>query len=125
MAIKYADGKLEREFKMLPEAIQRVVKELAEFVRDQAAEDALDKDVTVTCVLRDPAQNTKVGGVATSLHLDCRAVDLRSKNYGTKQMDQISAWLSRRCPRKAYEVITKPHGTGPHIHIGLRRAFNA
>lgn len=115
--IKFAEPKLEREFRQLPEALRLVVREL-----DELCSENKWPAVTVTCVLRDPDKNAAVGGVERSLHLDGRAVDLRSREYNEKQLGSIDAWLRSRCPRKTYEVITKPHGTGPHIHLGLKRA---
>jgi hypothetical protein len=80
-------------------------------------------EVTLTCVWRDPAENAKDNGVPNSLHMETpsRAVDIRSRDYTSEQMTEINAWLASRCPHDKFEVITAPHGTGPHIHIGLRR----
>lgn len=117
MAIKYKVPKLETEFKRLPEAVQRVVKELSLFVQEIGA-----GDVVITCVGRTPEENASVGGAENSLHLDYRACDIRNTEYKEKQNDQINSWLRQRCPKRAYELITKNHGTGPHIHLGLRRA---
>lgn len=114
--IKYVSTKLESEFKQLPEALRLVVRELSEFLNENKW-----GDVTITCVMRDPDKNAAVGGVSNSLHLDGRAVDIRSRDFNEKQLGSITSWLRARCPRKAYEVITMPHGTGPHIHLGLRR----
>lgn len=63
-----------------------------------------------------------------SWHLvDC-AVDLRNRHYSRDQLQRVEAWLRAKCASSEWELITKDHGTGPHIHLayrefGLRRVY--
>lgn len=49
------------------------------------------------------------------------AADLRTKHYTVAQKAKVIVWFNNRCPDvKKYELIVKPHGSGPHIHIAVR-----
>jgi len=58
------------------------------------------------------------------------AADLRIIHYKDDQLGTVTEWLKLRCPDSRWEVITKLHGTGPHIHVAfkdyrLRRLYEA
>jgi hypothetical protein len=45
------------------------------------------------------------------------AADFSVKQYTGKQKTQAVAYLKTRCARPMWDVVTIPHGTGPHLHI--------
>lgn len=116
--IRFLHPNLEAEFARCPEPLRLVVYELAEW-----CEHANIISPVVTCVERNANQNKAAGGVPNSLHLrqPSRAVDLRSLHYASWELDRVKAYLVVRCPAPRFELITTPHGTAPHLHIGLEQ----
>lgn len=83
--------------------------------------------VVVTAVSRDP-DFYPAGRFSWHL-VDC-GVDIRTHHYSRDQLHRVEAWILTKCRSAGWEVITKQHGTGPHIHIawkekGLRDAYEA
>lgn len=70
-----------------------------------------------TSTTRSPEENRKVGGVENSQHLDTvgTARDWSVKGKTPEQIEAFAADLRNA----GYEVITRNHGTGPHIHAEL------
>ena len=91
----------------------------------------------ITCLGRTPEENLAVGGAAKSLHLwevphedarklkRTRAEDFSVRQYGEAHLDMVHMWfrheVARRGGKVKWELIAEPHGTGPHIHLGIRR----
>lgn len=75
-----------------------------------------------TSTTRSEEENRRVGGVSNSQHLESRgtARDWSVKGKSPEQVDAFVADLKAA----GFQVITEPHGTGPHIHAELpsRRA---
>lgn len=93
---------------------------------------------TLVCLGRTTQENRLVGGVPTSLHLweppfangtgkepETRAADLSVKAYDESQMELVLTWfrgeVAQRGGKARWELISEPHGTGPHIHVGVKR----
>ncbi|UNY50211.1 hypothetical protein [Stenotrophomonas phage vB_SmeS_BUCT700] len=74
---------------------------------------------TTTSVTRTAEENKAVGGVANSQHLDSigTARDFRTKDKTPEQIKEFADALRS----EGFHVITKDHGTGPHIHVQLAR----
>ena len=122
--------RLEFEYRLAKELVE-VVEDLAEY----SEREGLPPPV-VTCVGRSPVENKEAGGVPTSLHLQehpddlVRAVDLRDRHYVTEELKLVLTRLQIKMDQMAnstpihlrFEFIHKPHGTGPHIHLGLKHA---
>lgn len=72
-----------------------------------------------TSTTRSRAENERVGGVENSQHLDSRGT-ARDWSIKGKTQEQIDAFVAD-LRAAGFEVITKPHGTGPHIHAELPR----
>ncbi len=72
-----------------------------------------------TSTTRSKAENDRVGGVKNSQHLDHHgtARDWSVKGKSQAEIDAFAADLRAA----GFEVITKRHGTGPHIHAELPR----
>lgn len=83
----------------------------------------------VTCLGRSDGDNAELysGKARFSWHIPgkdgiIRAMDLRVLHYTPEQKARVFQWFLERCPDpKKFELILKIHGTGPHIHLGLRR----
>jgi hypothetical protein len=81
----------------------------------------------VTCVYRTREENKAIYGYdRNTLHLledgVCNAVDVRIRQYSRPQLDDVIRWWELRCKdRSVYELLTHLHGTGPHVHAGVRR----
>lgn len=77
----------------------------------------------VTCITRTKKENHDIYGYdRDSLHLDPRAMDWRTRHYTKHQLDAVIHYFETKCKdRRIWELVTKLHGTGPHIHVGLRR----
>lgn len=72
-----------------------------------------------TSTTRSRAENERVGGVENSQHLDSRGT-ARDWSVKGKTQEQIDAFVAD-LRAAGFEVITRPHGTGPHIHAELPR----
>lgn len=72
---------------------------------------------TTTSTTRSAEENKRVGGVATSQHLDTIGT-ARDWSVKGKTPAQVEAFASA-LREQGFEVITKPHGTGPHVHAEL------
>lgn len=70
-----------------------------------------------TSTTRSRAENERVGGVENSQHLDHRGT-ARDWSIRGKTPQQVQAFVSD-LRAAGFEVITKPHGTGPHVHAEL------
>ena len=68
-----------------------------------------------TSTTRSKAENDKVGGVTNSQHLSGTARDYSVKG---KSPAQVAAFASA-LKAEGFEVITRDHGTGPHVHAEL------
>ena len=78
-----------------------------------------------TSTTRSEEENRRVGGVGNSQHLESRGT-ARDWSVKGKTPEQISAFVAD-LKAAGFEVITEPHGTGPHIHAELpaqRRAIS-
>jgi hypothetical protein len=119
VTIRFKTPRVEKESKALIAGLWSVLVDFDVWGETQGLPDPM-----VTCIHRTESENKAAGGVASSLHLaenPYRAMDLRSTHYDVPQLMKVDAWFRGRCLRALFEVITKPHGTGPHIHVGLRR----
>jgi hypothetical protein len=78
----------------------------------------------VTCIQRTAKENRDIYGYdRDSLHLAGRAFDLRTRHYTKAQLDDVIRFFETKCKDRAiWELVTRLHGTGPHIHVGLRRS---
>ena len=82
----------------------------------------------ITCLGRSVEENRKIYGKDKfSWHIPdlktgvIRAMDLRTKHYTSEQVAKVFGWFHERCPDvHQFELITKVHGTGPHIHLAIR-----
>lgn len=70
-----------------------------------------------TSTTRTVEENTRVGGVANSQHLTTRGT-ARDWSVKGKTPQQIAAFKAA-LEADGFEVITKTHGTGPHVHAEL------
>jgi hypothetical protein len=86
----------------------------------------------VTCAGRTPAENSRTpGSVVNSDHLldpangdeSFEAVDLRVRHYSPEELKRVVVyWRTRQELGEAYFVSNLNHGTGPHLHVGIRLA---
>ncbi|MGY0607392.1 D-Ala-D-Ala carboxypeptidase family metallohydrolase [Stenotrophomonas sp. FS3] len=70
-----------------------------------------------TSTTRSEDENRRVGGVSNSQHLESRGT-ARDWSVKGKTPEQISAFVAD-LKAAGFQVITEPHGTGPHIHAEL------
>lgn len=45
------------------------------------------------------------------------AADFSVKGYSGAQKKKAESYLTTRCAKPMWDVVTMPHGTGPHFHI--------
>lgn len=114
--MKYRSDRVRQEFVLdLHPMTRGVVLEL-----DTWSQRAKIPEPYVVDVTRSPAENAAAGGSATSWHLLACAVDLRVTHYSEPEHAAVVAWLVGRCFGSTWELITKVHGTGPHVHLAYR-----
>jgi hypothetical protein len=120
--VKFAYPELEEQLTRVPQALRAVLEDFESWSKQRGMPEPF-----ITCIFRTPSQNKAAGGVAHSLHLIGRAVDLRNvgpsekePHYSAEERMACEAWLRRRCPKWAYELVLASHGTGPHWHLGFK-----
>lgn len=89
----------------------------AKAVQTQYTEIGAKHDFVTTSTTRSEEDNRRVGGVKSSQHLSARGT-ARDWSVRGKSPAQINAFVAD-LRAAGYEVITKRHGTGPHIHAEL------
>ena len=109
--------RIEEELDILPAALRDLLEDFGHW----SAANRLPVPV-VTCIVRTPKENRDIYGYdRDSLHLAGRALDLRTRHYTKQQLDDAIRYFETKCKdRKVWELVTKLHGSGPHIHVGLR-----
>lgn len=70
--------------------------------------------LVITSNCRTPEVNKSMGGVEDSMHLKCKALDIRSRGLSRKTINQIKQ-LTRT---GLYDIIVED--SPPHIHIELK-----
>lgn len=109
--------KIEKEYHELPihnRRMHMLLKALEIF-----CELELKKDVTLTEIYRDPAQNAAVGGIPNSPHMTWEGVDLRSSTFTADEIERIKAFLNtfRFRNGKLVCVYHAVPGGAFHFHI--------
>ncbi len=112
MLLRFEHPRLEAELATCPEGLRLVPYEFAEWCERKNIEGPI-----LTCILRTPEENKAVGGHPRSFHLTARAIDFRTRHYSTWELELVEAWFRNRCKPPRFDVVTQPHGTGPHIHV--------
>lgn len=92
-----------------------------EFIRfcEQCVNDLGAPPIIITCLGRTPAQNSAVGGIASSLHMakPCRAIDIRRRGFDQYAEAMKSLWQSRGV---GWDFVIKgaPYNRKPpHFHL--------
>lgn len=118
MSVRFAAVGMEKDFNLrLHPTVRAVLVEFAVWSEHEALPEPV-----VTCLGRDGATNAAAGGVQDSWHLSHCAADLRVRHYSAEQLPKVLLWWSeKRANMKSQhtELITVPHGTGPHIHFAV------
>ena len=111
---------LHKKYKTVLE-ILRVTPELKQVLveLDLFTQSTFGKEILITSLFRDDS----------FIHGDGRGGDLRTVVPGTgkayfttSEIKLIRAWLIWRFGHRI-QVVTKRHGTGPHIHVGINKKF--
>lgn len=77
--------------------------------------------VTLTCLLRTADEDRELGGAG--LHPSGRAADIRTRDVDPAKVaavvDRLNArWDYHPGDKRGLQVaVSKPHGTGPHLHL--------
>lgn len=121
--IQFASARIEEEWDNLHPELRQIMDDFGHW----SAANRLPIPV-ITCIKRTQEENHNIYGVQRfSWHLAdiktgrVNAVDVRTKHYTTDQRAKVFAWFHEKCPDvKRFELITKVHGTGPHVHLAIR-----
>lgn len=114
--LKFVSKRQEREWNdsRLSKRVKEIVTEASEY-----AEEKWGWDFTITSIHRTPAEDAALH--ASGIHVDWRAVDVRTKGQKQKVIDDVTNYINGRW---AYDparpnlkvCFAEPHGTGPHGH---------
>lgn len=119
--ITFADKSTEDEWDLLLPELQVLMDDFGHW----SAAQRLPVPV-ITCIKRGQDENRSIYGTDRFSWHYCidgvvRAVDIRTRHYTPEQRAKVFAWFNEKCPdSKKFELIIKPHGTGPHAHIAIR-----
>lgn len=114
-------GKMAQASSFMERAPAQLVELLRQFIQFSEEQDL--PPPLVTGFDRDPKfyEQNGLKVPAFSWHLVGCALDLRSIHYTEPQLKLVESWLTQHCtPSHDWELITKLHGTGPHIHVAYR-----
>ena len=114
---------------------KRIEKELAELQVQNArlnkilqlaslyCEVEFKKDTTVTCIYRSPEENTAVGGIPNSPHLNWEAADLRAVTLTPEQREKLVKTLNNITFRngKNTSLCHAVDGGALHFHIQVAK----
>lgn len=56
----------------------------------------------------------------SSWHKPFCAVDIGLSGWKPESVAVATEFLAGQCPKPMWEIISEPHGTGPHLHIARR-----
>lgn len=113
--LRFEHQNQEAELAQCPEPLQLLVYRFADWSARKGLEDPI-----ITCVGRTLEENKAVGGHPNSCHLwnpKPRAVDFRNHHYPTWQLELVEAWWRDVAKPPRFDVVTKAHGTAPHLHV--------
>ena len=115
--ILFKDDRIKREWESgrLDPTVKFIVSEASEF-----AAHYLQWPLVLTCIWRSQGEEKQLGG--TSIHCFWRAVDIRTRDRDSRDVDILAAFVNGRWiydPSRPTKVVaySKPHGTGPHCHV--------
>jgi hypothetical protein len=114
--IKFATERQEREWNdaRLSRRVKEIVTEAAQY-----AEENWGWNFTITSIFRTAAEDAALN--ASGIHVDRRAVDVRTRGQSREAVDDVTRFINRRWtydPQRSHLKVcfAEPHGTGPHGH---------
>ena len=119
--LRFATDRVRREWdnSRLAPKVKQVVTEAAEY-----AEEHWNWNLTITSIYRTPAEDAALR--ASGIHVDWRAVDVRTRGQCQDAIDDVTRYINRRwtydSTRPNLKVcFSEPHGTGPHAHYQVHQ----
>lgn len=87
-------------------------------------------ELTITATVSTHEEDRKLGRVSDT-HRTGRAFDIRTRNLPDSLIAEFCAYFRKKYLKLGalvsgqYQLIVyRPHGTGPHLHIQLKREFS-
>lgn len=124
MLVKFKDNlaRLQDEFdSKIDHRLQYILTGLGSYVRARYG-----KDLVVTCLLRDAAENAALpGSNPQSAHLRGDAADVRSRDFTTQEVEAIVAHIKKQWGPVVHCIYHTPTGGGPHIHLNINWPYSA
>jgi uncharacterized protein YcbK (DUF882 family) len=103
----------------VPQSLALNAIELA--VNLQVIRDMTGCELTITSAYRTPSHNKKIGGASRSMHLECKAADLKSKCMTPAQLHKVIETLIRE--GRIHDGGLKKYNTFVHYDIGRKRRW--
>lgn len=115
--IQFKDVSVQGEYYLLPIHNRRLAELLNALHSFVSLE--LKKDIMITEIYRDPAQNAAQGGIPNSPHMTWEAVDIRSWIYTDTEIQRILGFLNAFTFRNGKQVAVyhAVKNGAPHFHI--------
>lgn len=114
--LKFVSTRVEREWndRRLSPRVKAIVNEAAGYAAERWG-----WNFTLTSIHRTPAEDAALH--ASGIHVDWRAVDVRTRGRSREAIDDVTRYINRRWiydpARPNLKVcFAEPHGTGPHAH---------
>ncbi|HEX8127891.1 MAG TPA: hypothetical protein VF527_02240 [Pyrinomonadaceae bacterium] len=114
--MKFVSARQEREWNnpKLAKRVKEIVTEAAEY-----AQEKWGWEFTITSIHRTPAEDAALR--ASGIHVDWRAVDVRTRGHKQTVIDDVTNHINRRWaydPARPHMKVcfAEPHGSGPHGH---------
>lgn len=103
-------------------------RDLAHEMDDWAQENyGIELTITATCSTK---AEDKLLGRTSDTHRTRRAFDVRTRDLPESLIAELCAYFRKKYPTLgavkdgAYQLIVyRPHGTGPHLHVQLKRTY--
>lgn len=119
--LRFKTSEIEKQFYLLPvhnRRLKHVLEMTATFCDLE-----FKKDVVVTEIYRDAAQNAAVGGIPNSPHMNWEAADLRSSTFSDEQLTKLKTWLNFLTFRNGKQtcVVHAVPGGAFHVHCQVAK----
>lgn len=124
--MKFKSQKVKDRFSNVHPVLQQMVLEMDEWVRN-----TFYREFTITETWTTAIEDHKLNRTSAT-HREGRAVDIRTKDLPTDLVEAFQIYFNTLYEKRlgaqtqsgANLIHFKPHGTGPHFHIQIRRGVS-
>jgi len=123
--MKFKDETVRERFYLLHPSAVILATEMDTWARDKHG-----IELTITAAVSTLAEDKELGRTSDT-HRTCRAFDVRTRDIPDAVIAELCSYFRKKYDKKlgavqknqANLIVYKPHGTGPHLHVQLKRKY--